>query len=114
MLKETTELVMCGIGFMNAAGKAKADDGKYTVGDLTYFLVPMGQIPSALDGADKISDELKARTAEDTNALLTEAKQRFDLPDDEIEEFVEDAVAWALATARLGQRGVVLWQKKTA
>jgi hypothetical protein len=94
-MKETTDLVMAVISLANGVGQAVADDGKIDVTDTVYLIEFMGSLPAAASGAEKIPGEIENMTDEQRTDLIALVKAKFDIPQDNVEEVLEDALTVA-------------------
>jgi hypothetical protein len=104
-MKETTDLAMSGAALANGIGAAVGDDGKIDLTDFGHFMDFMGTIPAAATGAQNIPGEIAAMTSEQRDKLVEDVKDRFDIPQDRVEAFVERCLDWALSTAKLVEEG---------
>lgn len=94
-MKETKELLAAIIGFGNAIGKAQAD-GAVNLADLPLLMDPIMKLPAALEGTDAIPGELAALGEAERADLVAYVNTTLDIPNDEIEEKIEKALAVGL------------------
>ncbi len=90
MAKDTDEVVQ----FLLALGQAAAMslvDGEIALSDALYFFDACRKIGAAVDNAGNIPAELAAWTEADTKEL-TEVARDFDIPEENIEAVVKDAI----------------------
>jgi len=105
-IEETKDLVKMGAAFGEAIYEA-GKDSKWTLGDYKHFLPVLGEIIPAISGIEKVPAELKDLDEAEREELCEYFAKEFDIPDDLIEEFVENNLA-------IAQRifvGVALWKK---
>jgi hypothetical protein len=99
-LKETRELIGFVAVMASLIGKAMRD-GKIDALEMGAILSALVKLPEALAGIGKIPSEMKELTAEQQRALEESFRATFDLPDDVIEEAIEEGVATAFHLFRL-------------
>ena len=87
-IKETKEMLGFVLSIGNALG-ASLEDGEVTIGDLTEFVAPLLEAGDAFAGAVSIPAELADLTEEERTELLTYAKEKFSIPEDNVEDVVE-------------------------
>lgn len=90
MAKETKEVVEFLLS-LGQAGALAAHDGEITLLDAQYFFESVRRIGPALGDISKITDELAAWTDADTEEMKALADE-FDIPQDNIEAIVRDAI----------------------
>ena len=88
--KELQEVITLGISVGNAFGKSFADGDWDWITDPLNFIPVIKDVFPAIEGISKVDDEWEQMTDEDWATLLADTKRDFDIPDDEVEEFVED------------------------
>lgn len=87
-IKNTKELVDFAIGLGNAAGLA-ASDGKIDISDIALFITPLKDAGPALADMNQIIPELTDLSVEERQELLAHVEQKFNIPQEKIEEVVE-------------------------
>ena len=94
-VKETKELLtfVCSLG--NGIGLA-LEDKQITWSDASYLMMSVQTAPAAFSDVAKIKDELAEFTAEEQTELKDHVMSRFDIPQDEIEKYIEDGINLAL------------------
>jgi len=105
-IKETKDLITLGASFGEAIYEA-GKDSEWTLGDYKHFLPVLGDVIPAISGIEQVPAELKDLTEAEKMELFDFFKQEFNIPDDLIEAFVENA----LDTARHVFIGVDLWKQ---
>ena len=95
-LKETAEMLAFALALGNKLGQASTD-GVIDFKDMALFLGPMLKLTEALNGADKIPGELRSMTSEDQALLEAYVIDNFDIPQDKIEERIEQGLAFGMA-----------------
>lgn len=93
-MKETKEAVSAFISFGNALGLS-LEDGKITLKDSVHFIGAIMEVPKALEGFNKIPDEIKNMTSEEQDELYLFVKEKFSIPDERIEKIIIDALLLA-------------------
>jgi len=91
--KETKEGLTFVFALVKGITSALKDDGKITVGDLPHFLPSLLSVKGALEGIDKVPVEFKLASQAEADELKVWIKKEFDIPDDKMEQFIEDAFA---------------------
>jgi hypothetical protein len=99
-IKETKEIITFALELGNAFGKA-FEDKELTWTDATYFMYAIKEAPAAFLGINEIPSELKEFTAEEQDELKAHIIERFDIPQDNIEEYIEKGLTAALEIYRL-------------
>lgn len=92
-LKEVVKGVLV---FGNGLGKA-LEDGKITVGDTQHLIPVLLEIPSVLGSLDAAGEEITDLTPEEIAELAEFAKATFDIPQDDVEEKIEEALSLAIS-----------------
>ena len=90
-IKELKDVVKAAVSI----GEALADG--IQIGDLAALL----DLPAAIDGISEVPAELEDLDPTERQELNDFIKSEFDIPDDELEAFIEDAITWAFATYEL-------------
>ena len=90
-MKELTEIVDFGISLGNALGKS-FENGKLDVGDTVHLWGVATTVAPAIKDSDEAWEEFKNRTPEQTADLIAHVKEKFDIPQDDIEEAIEDGI----------------------
>jgi hypothetical protein len=95
-MKNTYEALdfMCALA--NAIGDS-LEDGKIGVADLVNLYAPMSKIQLALEDIAEIRTELQESSADDLKKIEAYVLERFDIPQDKIEVFVEGLMGGAMA-----------------
>jgi len=93
---ETKEALTFAFALVNGVKNAQEADGKITIGDAPSFFPALFGISSALDNATEIPLEFKLASVEETAELKEWVKANFNIGDDKIEQFIEDAFAVVL------------------
>lgn len=95
-MKNTYEALdfMCSLA--NAIG-ASLEDGKIGFTDLAELYKPLSKIQLALEGLGEIRKELEGASPDDFAKIKIYILDRFDLPQENIEVFIENLIAGALA-----------------
>ena len=106
-IQETKELLEFGFklqqGIVNSL-----EDGKMTGMDLPSFFPAIMSSTKGIGGIQKVGAELMDLTEEEKQELLTFVREKFDLPDDQLEELIEDTLHELLDIYRLAIR----WSSK--
>jgi len=98
--QETNDAVLLLAYFGNGYGKS-LEDGKFSFSnDLLNFAPVLPQIIPAFSGASQIPKELAELDAEDNASIQQTLEDAFDIPQDRVEDFVEDTVSLALTGTR--------------
>ncbi len=100
--------------FATTAGVA-LQDGKISLTEgfgLAIGLVPFGESVQNFKG--QTVPELKDLYQKEVENIVQSFAKRFDLPNDQVEEFIEDCVRYVLASAALYQSGSRLFGNKAA
>ncbi len=93
-IKELKDVLKAAISI----GEALADG--IQLGDVAALL----DLPAAIEGIKEVPAELADLDEAELEELNVFIQSEFDLPDDQVEEFVEDAITWALSTYKLYAR----------
>lgn len=105
-IQETKDLIKMGAAFGEAIYEA-GKDSEWTLGDYKHFLPVLGDVIPAVSGIEKVPAELKDLDEAEKQELFSYFSEEFDIPDDLIEAFVENA----LETAHNVFIGVDLWKQ---
>lgn len=89
--KELKEALSFICALANSIGDV-AEDGKVTLKDVTYLVQLLYKIPSAVDGMADIPSEVSEMDEEAIAALGQMVKNELDLPQDKIEQAIEDGI----------------------
>jgi hypothetical protein len=89
--KELKEALKFICALANSIGEV-AKDGEINLGDMPHLVPLLYKLPSAIDGMAQIPEEIKELTAEDMAELSAMVKDELDLPQDKIEEAVEQGL----------------------
>ena len=94
-IQETKEVVGFIVELGNGIGKAR-EDGDWSASDLVYFMDALLAVPAAFQGIDKVPMEVKDLDEAEMKELSDYVVEEFDIPQDKIEEVIEDAIhiAW--------------------
>lgn len=90
-IKELKDVLKAAISI----GEALADGVQ--LGDIRALL----DLPAAIEGIKEVPAELADLDEFELEELNVFIQSEFDLPDDEVEKFIEDALTWALSTYKL-------------
>lgn len=96
--QETAELIIFTVSLAMAVEKATADGWQWT--DVVQLLPPMTKLPAALDGIEKVPDEIRAMDDEQRLELSLELK-KLGFEDASAEAIGEQALRMAIEMARL-------------
>lgn len=91
-IKETLEALDFGISFGNTTGKV-LQDGKFDLFEIAQYIESLTKFPAAVEGAGLIPEELKDLTPEEAAEVVEFFKTKLDLPQETLEEAVEDHLA---------------------
>jgi hypothetical protein len=87
-IKESKEALDFVLSLASAVGKA-VEDGEVSFGDVMHFVGPLRKAGDAFENGKGILPELKDLDAAERAELLALAKEKLDLPNDELEAMVE-------------------------
>lgn len=90
--KESLEVVEFLFELADAVQASKEDDGKVNWKDTPKFLAVAWKAPGAIGGIQEVPRELSVNNPGGKEEVLAYLRQRFDLPDDELEGLYEDSV----------------------
>jgi hypothetical protein len=91
-IKETSDLVVFGAS-MGEAIYNTIKDKDFSAGDLLYWFPVIKAAFPAIDGIEKVPEELDLLTMEEVEHLTEKFKKEFNIPNDLAEEFVEACIA---------------------
>jgi dihydrodipicolinate synthase/N-acetylneuraminate lyase len=94
--KELEEVVDFIFDITDAIRKSVADDDKVTVGDAPKFFKALLGSGSALGGINKIPAEIANLTEAELKGIVEKVRERYDIKDDILEAYVENAIYNAL------------------
>lgn len=80
---------------------AKTIKNKFKIWDLLAFADEFKELAIVIADKDSVVEEYKDLTKEERLELLEYAKDEFDIPDDTVEVFVENALTWVDSTLTL-------------
>jgi hypothetical protein len=90
-IKELTEVIDFLFDVAEAVQMAN-EDGKITIGDAPKFLRGLMKAPAAIGGANVIPKEIADLTEEELKQITDRIKERFEIKDDKLEAYVENAI----------------------
>lgn len=90
--KETIELLDGVFAVVDATENSLKDDGKIDLKDSPKYFGALLKLPAAIGGAQKVPTELSHLSEEGKQEVLDYFAERFDLNDDELEAYIEDAL----------------------
>jgi hypothetical protein len=93
--KETKEALTFVFKLIDGIKAAEADKS-ITITDIPVFFPALLALTPAIVGANQIPLEIKAITEEEATELKTWVKENYDVSDDKLEQFIEDAFAIVL------------------
>jgi len=99
-VKETKELLTFVAQLGNGIGLSLAD-GKWSLGDVGNFVPALQGIFPGLSGLNLVNDELADLTPEEVEEIKAHVTMVFEIPQDQVEEFVERGVQIGLDLANL-------------
>lgn len=94
-IKESKEVLDFVLALGNAAG-VSLSDGKIGLEDLSNFFGALTVAGPAFEGIQDVVKEFKDLDKEEAAELVTYVKEKFDIPQDDIEAMVEKGLAAAL------------------
>lgn len=80
---------------------AKTIKNKFKIWDLLAFADEFKELATVIADRQNIADEFKDLDDAERDELLQYAKDEFDIPDDSVEVFVENALTWVDSTLTL-------------
>lgn len=105
--KELRELLAFGFDTFEAFQTSLADDGRITRKDLPNFFTPGLSVTAAFDKLGNPVKRWNGLSKTEKFDLITFAASRFDLPDDQLEDLIEDTLREVAGDIRL----VLKWQE---
>lgn len=93
--KETKEVIDLAIA-LGTGIAASLEDKKISFDDLPNFWAVLFKVMPAFEGLDQVQVEFELATEAETTELKAYIKEQLDLPDEQMEEFIEDAFAAVL------------------
>jgi hypothetical protein len=90
-IKELTEVIDFLFDVAEAVQNSN-EDGKITIGDAPKFLRGLMKAPAAIGGANVIPQEIADLSEEELKQITDRIKERFDIEDDKLEAYVENAI----------------------
>lgn len=94
-IKELSEAVKFICAVANAIGEA-AKDEEISLGDAAHLVPLLYKLPSAVDGISMIAEEAADLSQDELDELVKMVKDDLDLPQDKVEQGIEEAVAIAV------------------
>ena len=94
-IEELKDIISFGAELGNGLGKSLEDD-KITLGDAVNFIPALTAIPSAISGFSDVKKELDDLDEAEKEELLSYFRNKFDIPQEQTEAFVEDALKIAV------------------
>jgi len=98
------ELLVFGFDIQDAFVRSLGDDGKFTGADAANFLPVLPSAIKAFDGLGNPWERYKLLTPEEKQDLIGYAQQRFDLPNDELENLIEQTFLEIYGDYRLAMK----------
>lgn len=90
-IKETKEVVGFAVELANGVGKS-LEDGKWDIGDFVHFMDALMMAPAAIQGITSVPAELGDLSQPEIQEISDYVIEEFDIPQDEVEGVVEDAI----------------------
>lgn len=91
---------------------AKTVKAKFKPWDILAFMDEVRELVEVMVVKEDVIKEFKDLSEEEKAELIAYAKEEFDLPDDDVEFFVENALLWAVSTIQLFKKAKELRAKK--
>ena len=107
-MKETEEILIAFCDIVSAIKKSK-EDGKITITDWPNFVPTLKPITKAIAGANEIKREWETRTEEEMQEIVDLIREKFDIDNDILEAWIEDAAELILNIADLIDRGIKIF-----
>ena len=95
-MKETKEVLDFVISLGNAVGES-ARDGEIDYSDVINFWEPISKISDAVYGSVDIPGEMSDLTSDQMAELVSYVKEKFDIPQENVEEIIEDSLSIGLS-----------------
>jgi len=99
--KEISEVITLGASLGNAIGKSFEDGDWDWLSDPLNFIPVIKDVKPAIDNIDQVDDEFVNLTPEEFDELKAEFKEKFDIANDDVEQFVEDHYQLGLSFANV-------------
>ncbi len=99
-VKESTEFLLMFLKSLNGLGKS-LQDGKLSLTDSMYFLSAVKEAPAAFSGMGKIPAELADLDDAEKSIMKQLIEKELDLPQDQVEEYLEQALKLLVSVADL-------------
>jgi hypothetical protein len=90
--KDLVEVVDFAFNIVDALKAAKENDGKIDFKDFPFLFPLFDDAQAAVDGWDNIGNSWRNSTEEERTQVIDRFKQRFDLPNDQVEAKIEKAI----------------------
>ena len=103
--KEFLDIMLAGYELQQAVKKAYAD-GEVNIMDVQYLPAVAGALYQSVKGFDQVVEGWKNLTEEDKEYFAEKMRELLDLPDDVLEQWIEDLFEWAVHTVLLVKRGI--------
>jgi len=96
--KNVYEVVGFVIALGNAFGEA-LEDGKLSIADALVFWEPLSELGEAVNDFNRVGDEYRTmlKSPDELQALVDWTKEEFDVPEDNVEAIIEEAITAGLA-----------------
>lgn len=96
------KIVKFACGFTKQAATALADGFQWT--DVFGFVDEMAEVPGVVKSLPAVKQELADLTPAERAELHAYLVEEFDIPNDQVEAFIEDAVEFALSAISLVEK----------
>lgn len=97
--KETKEVLSLAAALIKAIDAAGRDGFQWS--DFYHFVPAVPKVFPALEGIDKVDDEVKSWTEEDLEDVKTFVVSELDIPNDKVERFIEKGIQIVLDSVYL-------------
>jgi len=94
-IQETLDVIRFSAAFGNGLGLT-LQDGKFDYSELINFVPSLTKLPAAIGGIDNVWDELLDLDEAEMQTLVETVAAEFDIPQEDTEDFVEEAIDVAL------------------
>ncbi len=101
-IENLKKIVKVACDFTKQAASSLMDGWQWT--DFFAFVDEMAAIPGAVKSLPEVMQEIKDLQPEERDQLYAYLVEQFDIPNDKVEAFVEDAIAWAISTVSLVEK----------
>jgi hypothetical protein len=101
--KELKDVLSFVCALANTIGEI-SEDGKVSKSEALALLPLLYKVPSALDGIGEIPEEVSDLSQEDIAELAQMVKDELDIPQDKIEDAIEDGIDLCLRLYALAQK----------